>query len=379
LLNPGYKLWIWGEEVEPDVFAAQKVKVKPLATAKAPDDVIQVGNVISVTGSEIEIEDLNGTHYIIQTDSETGFYFPEGEGRPRPVEGFWLDIGWLTGAEGLLGKYAGFHGGTRGVLRMDFGFSWRISPGQPVIEIITSRLGNTITLMTTATAVSLLVAVPIGIYSAVNQYSRMDYAVTTFAFFGSAMPVFWFGLMMILLFSLYFKQWGLPFLPSGGTSLSRAAQPGSLLALLGATPGSVVDRMVHILMPSLVLSLLYMAGWSRFMRTSMLEVLRMDYVRTAKAKGLLERVVILKHAARNALIPLITIIVFQLPNIFGGAILTETIFAYPGMGRLFYQALGANDWPIVMVILFISAILVVVATLIRDLLYTVVDPRIKLA
>ena len=113
------------------------------------------------------------------------------------------------------------------------------------------------------------------------------------------------------------------------------------------------------------------------MRTSMLEVLRMDYVRTARSKGLLEHLVIYKHAARNALIPLITIIVFQLPSIFGGAILTETIFSYPGMGRLYFDALGGNDWPIVMVILFISAILVVVATLIRDILYTLVDPRIK--
>jgi peptide/nickel transport system permease protein len=263
------------------------------------------------------------------------------------------------------------------MLRMDFGFSWKLSPGQPVIDIIRSRLSNTIILMSAATLFSLIIAVPIGIYSAVHQYSRLDYAVTTFAFFGSAMPVFWFGLMMILLFSLYFKQWDLPFLPSGGTQLVRTPQPGSLLDLLGATPGSLVDRLVHILMPATVLSLLYMAGWSRFMRTSMLEVLRMDYVRTARAKGLLERVVVIKHAARNALIPLITIIVFQLPGIFGGAILTETIFSYPGMGRLYFDALGGNDWPIVMVILFISAVLVVVATLIRDVLYTVVDPRIK--
>ena len=115
------------------------------------------------------------------------------------------------------------------------------------------------------------------------------------------------------------------------------------------------------------------------MRASMLEVLRMDYVRTARAKGLLERVVIIKHAARNALIPIITIVVFEIPNIFGGAILTETIFKYPGMGSLYFDALGGNDWPIVMVILFISAILVVIATLIRDVLYTIVDPRIRFA
>ena len=233
--------------------------------------------------------------------------------------------------------------------------------------------------MSLATLISFIIAIPIGIYSAVHQYSRMDYAMTTFAFFGSAMPVFWFGLMMILIFSLFFKQWGLPFMPSGGTHLVRAPQPGSMLALLGAEPNTLVDRLVHILMPATVLSLLYMAGWSRFMRTSMLEVLRMDYVRTARSKGLLEYLVVYKHAARNALIPLITIIVFQLPGIFGGAILTETIFSYPGMGRLYFDALSQSDWPIVMVILFISAVLVVIATLIRDVLYTFVDPRIKLA
>jgi peptide/nickel transport system permease protein len=377
LLNPGYKLWVWGEEIEPGVFLADKIQAKPPTTASPPDDVNRIANVISITGTDIKVEDLNSNKFTVRVQSGTEFSFPAGEARPRPEAGTWLDISWLTGAEGLLGRLAGFNGPTRGILRMDFGFSWKLSPGQPVIDIIRSRLSNTIILMSTATLFSLLIAIPIGIYSAVHQYSRLDYAVTTFAFFGSAMPVFWFGLMMILIFSLYFKQWDLPFLPSGGTQLVRTPQPGSLLDLLGATPGSLVDRLVHILMPATVLSLLYMAGWSRFMRTSMLEVLRQDYVRTARAKGLLERVVIIKHAARNALIPLITIIVFQLPGIFGGAILTETIFSYPGMGRLYFDALGGNDWPIVMVILFISAVLVVVATLIRDVLYTIVDPRIK--
>jgi peptide/nickel transport system permease protein len=126
-----------------------------------------------------------------------------------------------------------------------------------------------------------------------------------------------------------------------------------------------------------MLSLLYMAGWSRYMRSSMLEVLRQDYVRTARAKGLIERVVITKHALRNALIPIITIVVLQIPSLFGGAILTETVFSYPGIGRLYFEALGQSDWPVVMAILFITAILVVVSTLLGDVLYTVVDPRIR--
>jgi peptide/nickel transport system permease protein len=205
----------------------------------------------------------------------------------------------------------------------------------------------------------------------------VDYAVTTFAFFGSAMPVFWFGLMLILVFSYGFKNLNLPFLPSGGTQLVREAPAGSLLALMNSTPGSLVDRVVHIILPSMMLSLAYLAGWSRYMRSSMLEVLRQDYVRTARAKGLIERLVIIKHALRNALIPIITIVVFQIPGIFGGATLTETIFSYPGIGRLYFQALGASDWPVVMAILFISAVLVVFATLLGDVLYTIVDPRIR--
>jgi peptide/nickel transport system permease protein len=225
--------------------------------------------------------------------------------------------------------------------------------------------------------VSLLIAIPIGIYSGVHQYSTVDYAVTTFAFFGSAMPVFWFGLMLILLFSFFFKQWGLPYMPSGGTILVREAQAGSLESILNVSKGSFVDRMFHIVLPAMMLSLLYLAGWSRFMRSSMLEVLRQDYVRTARAKGLIERVVITKHALRNALIPIITIVVLQLPSIFGGAILTETVFSYPGIGRLYFDALNQSDWPVVMSILFIQAILVVVATLMGDVLYTVVDPRIR--
>ncbi|MEW6716813.1 MAG: ABC transporter permease [Chloroflexota bacterium] len=377
LFDPGYLLWVWGEQVEPDVFQADKIQVKPPLTEKTPGDVAVAGTVVSQDGLKVVIEIPGGRKYTILTDKGTEFTFPAGEGRPRPEEGRWLNISWLTGAYGLLSKYAHYHGGTQGLLRFDFGFSWALSPSQPVSDLIKSRLNNTIILMTTAAVLSLVVAIPIGIYSAVHQYSKVDYAVTTFAFFGSAMPVFWFGLMMILLFTYQFKQWGLPFMPSGGVAMVRQAPDGSLLGLMGAEPGSFVDRVVHIVMPAMVLSLLYMAGWSRFMRSSMLEVLRQDYVRTARAKGLTERVVIVKHALRNALIPIVTIVVFQIPGIFGGATLTETIFSYPGIGRLYYDALVANDWPVVMVLLFITAILVVIATLLGDILYTVVDPRIR--
>jgi peptide/nickel transport system permease protein len=187
------------------------------------------------------------------------------------------------------------------------------------------------------------------------------------------MPVFWFGIMMILIFSLQFKQAGLPYLPAGGVGATRAYEiPG-----LGIVyPDTVLDRILHLIMPTIVLSLLYMAAWSRYTRTSMLEVLRQDYVRTARSKGLGEGIVIAKHAFRNALIPIITIVALQLPSLFTGAIMTETVFAYPGMGRLYYNAMTQSDWPVVMAILFITAILVVLSNLGADVAYAVADPRI---
>jgi peptide/nickel transport system permease protein len=138
-----------------------------------------------------------------------------------------------------------------------------------------------------------------------------------------------------------------------------------------------VDQALHLVLPVLVLTVVEVAGWSRYVRASMLEVLRQDYVRTARAKGLGERMVILKHALRNGLIPFVTIVVFTLPGIIGGAIITETIFSWPGMGRLYFLALGESDYPVAMSVLFITAVLTVIATLLRDVLYTIVDPRIR--
>lgn len=306
-------------------------------------------------------------------------------GNPGPAEKMW-DTGTWADYQSPTCKSAG---GTnaewdgngispcrRGIVRWDWGQSWSLAKGQTVTSVIGARVKNTVILMSSVTVISLLIAVPIGMISAVKQYSKLDYAVTTFSFFGTAMPVFWFGLLMIILFGLKFKEWGLPYFPTGDVFTTRVTA-GSLQDALNIQPKSLADRIAHLILPVSVLTLLYLAGWSRFMRSSMLEVLRQDYVRTARAKGLRERVVIIKHAARNALIPLITIVVFQIPGIFSGAILTETIFNYPGMGRLFIDSLNRDDWPIVMAILFISAILVVFATLVGDILYTVVDPRIR--
>ncbi len=264
----------------------------------------------------------------------------------------------------------------QGILRFDFGESWSMARGQPVAGIIGDRLINTIRLMVIVTVLSLVVAIPIGIISAVKQYSVFDYIVSSFSYFGIAMPVFWFGLLLILFFGHTIREWGWPFFPSGDV-ITRRILPGSIQDVLGIQRESAADYAIHLVLPVMMLTLVYLAGWSRFMRSSMLEVLRQDYVRTARAKGLSERVVIVKHAARNALIPIVTVVVLQIPDIFSGAVLTETVFNYPGMGRLFVDALGRDDWPIVMAILFISAILVVVATLIGDILYTLVDPRIR--
>jgi peptide/nickel transport system permease protein len=217
--------------------------------------------------------------------------------------------------------------------------------------------------MLSSVLVSLIIAFPIGVLSAIRQYSKLDYAVTMFSFFGLSMPVFWFGLMLIILFAVNFKAWGLPYLPTGGLS-----DPGM--------EGDIGNRIWHLILPVTVLSIVSVAGWSRYIRSSMLEVLRQDYVRTAWAKGLQQRVVILKHALRNALIPLITIVGLTLPGLFGGAVITETVFAYPGMGRLYLSALN-YDWSLVMGILVISTVLVVVSNMLADVLYAVADPRIR--
>ena len=265
---------------------------------------------------------------------------------------------------------------SRGILLGDFGLSWRITRDRPVSDLVLSRLPKTIQLIGFSTLLSLLIAIPLGVYSAVRQYSKFDYIFTTLAFMGSAMPVFFFGLLMIIVFSLLPKEAGLPYVPSG---LSESVRDYTIPLIGQVEAGSFKDRTLHLILPTAVLTLLNISFYSRFIRASMLEVMRQDYVRTARAKGLNERTVIMKHALRNALIPFITIVVFTLPGLFAGAIITESIFAWPGMGRLYLLALGDFDYPVAMAIFFILAILTVIATLMRDFLYTLADPRIRLS
>jgi peptide/nickel transport system permease protein len=263
---------------------------------------------------------------------------------------------------------------SRGVLFGDFGLSWKLLRDRPVGDLIGSRLYKTLELTGLATVLALVLAIPLGVYSAANQYSRFDYLFTTLAFLGAAMPTFFFGISFILLFSILPQSVGLPYLPPGS---SEAVREYFVPGLGNVQPGSALDVGLHLVLPVAVLTIASVAGFSRFVRASMLEVLRQDYVRTARAKGLVERLVIARHALRNALIPFITVFVFALPGLFGGAVITESIFSWPGMGRLFLLALGDSDYPVAMALLFITATLTVVATLVSDLLYTVIDPRIR--
>jgi peptide/nickel transport system permease protein len=265
---------------------------------------------------------------------------------------------------------------SRGIIFGDFGNSWGILRDRPVSTVLASRIPRTLQLMVTAIAIALLIGVPLGLLSAVRQYSIFDYATTLVAFIGSSMPTFFFGLLLILVCAIFFKSMGWFYLPPGDAVGVR----DYVVPLLGKVEAkSLLDQILRMIMPTSVLVLVSVAGWSRFVRSSMLEVMRQDYVRTARAKGLLENVVIFKHAFRNALIPFVTIVVFAIPGAFSGAIATETVFNWPGMGRLFVDALGRADYPVAMSILMIGALLTVIATLLGDVLYTVVDPRIRLS
>ena len=269
---------------------------------------------------------------------------------------------------------------SRGILFGDFGKSTVVQPGQPVWDLLMSRLGATLQLQFLSLGLALIIGIPLGIYSAVHQYSRFDFTFTTAAFVGSSMPTFFFGLMFILLFSVLpsLGQEQFPWLLALPPGLQKAVRPYEITSWLPKiTPGSPFDLFLHLVMPVTVLTIINVSFWSRFLRSSMLEVLRQDYVRTARAKGLRERLVINKHALRNALIPFITVLVLTIPGLFAGAILTETVFAWPGMGRLFNDALQRSDYNIALAFIYVTTILTVIATLLGDILYAVVDLRIR--
>jgi peptide/nickel transport system permease protein len=244
------------------------------------------------------------------------------------------------------------------VLEGNLGYSFQ--DGQPVMQKILDRVPATLLLMGTAMLIAVILAIPIGVYSAVKKYSVLDYLFTFNSFLGIAVPSFFIALMVILVFSL-----NLNWFPASGM---RANFDEFVLT----------DRLYHLVLPSLTLAFGLIASMSRFMRSSMLEVIKQDFVRTARAKGLSEGKVIYKHALRNALIPIITILALQLPNLFGGALFIEQLFAWPGMGRLSINAIFIRDYQVIMGTTMIAAVMVVISNLIADILYALVDPRIQL-
>jgi peptide/nickel transport system permease protein len=243
------------------------------------------------------------------------------------------------------------------LLSGDWGHSYR--DGQPVLSIIGSHLGATLELMVVSAVIAVAVGMWVGVLGAIRRYSVFDYLATVGAMVALSIPTFWFGLVTIYVFSVK-----LAILPAGN------------MYTIGG--GSLWDYVRHLIAPSLVLGLVTVALWSRYMRSSMLEVIHQDYIRTARAKGASERVVLIRHAIRNALLPMITVAGLQLPTLLSGALVTETVFTWPGMGRLFLDSLSYRDYPVVMGVLMLSAVLVLIGNMLADILYAVADPRIRL-
>jgi peptide/nickel transport system permease protein len=249
------------------------------------------------------------------------------------------------------------------VVRLDLGYSFA-QDNRPVWDKIRERIPITLTINALSLLLIIIVAIPIGIYSAVHQNSIMDRILTIFVFIGFATPTFWLALLLMILFGVH-----LGWLPISGLQSIQAAHAGFWFVL--------GDRARHLLLPVLVSAFGGLAGLSRYMRSNMLEVIRQDYITTARAKGLKEATVIGKHALRNALMPIITILGFSLPGLIGGSVIFETIFAIPGMGQMFYGAVMARDYPLIMGILLIGASLTLVGNLLADISYALVDPRIR--
>ncbi len=242
------------------------------------------------------------------------------------------------------------------LLQGDLGNSFR--SGEPVISMLRTRLPNTIILTFSAFMISLIVAIPIGVLSAVKQYSLTDKITTVISFLGISFPSFWLGIVLILIFAFQLRLF-----------------PASGMATYGRE-GDILNRLHHLVLPSITLGAIRMATFMRFTRSGMLEVLNLDYIRTARAKGLNERSVVFKHAFRNALISITTVVGLTLPALIGGAVLTETIFAWPGLGRMAVNAVFQRDYPVIMGVNMVVAVVTVMANLGVDVIYTFIDPQI---
>jgi peptide/nickel transport system permease protein len=250
----------------------------------------------------------------------------------------------------------------RDALHGNLGYS--LINAKPVTDRIVSRIPATLILTGTALFLALLFSVPLGIYAAVKRNSWFDHIVNIGSTAVFAVPSFWLGLLMIIVFAVKFKEWGLPSLPASGSHDFRGG-------------GGFVDRLEHLIMPAVALALVQLASWTRYVRSSMLEVIRQDFVRTAQAKGLRDKSILYVHAFRNAILPLVTLIGLTLPDLFGGAFFIEVIFAWNGLGRLTVDALNQRDYTLIMGVFTILAFLTLLGNLLADVLYAVFDPRIR--
>jgi peptide/nickel transport system permease protein len=269
----------------------------------------------------------------------------------------WIGVLWPLARLGL------WHGrAATGLLEGDFGRS--LLDGSAVMSHIGQRLPNTLELTFSAMLLGIVLAVPLAVLAARRRGSALDHGLTGLSVAGVAVPSFWLALVLILVFAVQFSQWGLPALPSGDAA-----------SALGG--GGPLDRLTHLVLPAAVLAFGYLAIWSRYTRSSMLEVLSQDYVRTARAKGMGERRVVYVHGLRNAVIPLVTLIGLELPNLFAGGAITEIVFSWPGIGRLALESALSHDYTTVMAITTFTALMVVGGNLLADVLYAVLDPRIR--
>lgn len=250
------------------------------------------------------------------------------------------------------------------VLEGDWGYSIKFR--RPVADMIAERLPATLLLFGVGFLVTLLIAIPIGVYSAIKPYSFFDNLITTLSFAGQSVPVYWLGLLLIVVFYLLIKNpfSSGPLFPAGG------------MYTIGKE-GDVLDLMWHLVLPIIAVSASWIAWYSRFLRSSMRDVLNEDYMRTARAKGLPIRLVHFRHGLRNALLPLVTMMALDLPSVFGGAVFIETIFSWPGMGRLFWDAARGRDYPVLLAVVMIEAALILTFNLLADILYGFLDPRIR--
>lgn len=235
---------------------------------------------------------------------------------------------------------------------------------RPVIDLISERLPNTLLLMFVAQVVIIVFSLVIGMFSALKKYSVADHAITGLSFVGYSMPIFWTALMFMYLFAVKFKEWGLPHLPT----------VGKYDLDVGPTLGQIAW---HMILPVASISIVSIAGYTRFVRSSMLDVIHDDYIRTARSKGLSETLILFRHALKNAALPLVTIIGLDIPLLLGGAVVTESIFAWPGMGRLYWSAAQDTDIPVLMGVLMMISLAVVGFQILTDVVYTLLDPRIR--